>query len=101
MRVTGRLALLLATGLCIIPTITAQDLRTRVVVEQVAKNSEAETAGLQAKDILLKWNRADASGEIKSPFDLSEIETEQAPRGDVTLEGLRGTEVRTWTLGPN
>ena len=71
-----------------------------VVIEAVKKNSEAEKAGLQEGDILLHWARGAAQGEIESPFDLSWIEIEQAPRGPVTIEGLRGTDKKVWTLGP-
>jgi len=70
-------------------------------VESVAKNSESEKAGLTEGDVILSWTRDDVKGEIQSPFDLSEIEMEQAPRGAVTLEGLRGTEKRNWMLGPD
>jgi CHAT domain-containing protein/Tfp pilus assembly protein PilF len=72
-----------------------------IVVEEVGKFSEAAKAGLQEGDVLLAWSRADAKGEIESPFDLSAAETEQAPRGVVTLEGLRGTKRQTWILGPD
>lgn len=71
-----------------------------VVVEKVIPNSEAEKAGIRAGDILSNWSRADARGQIESPFDLAQIEIEQAPRGKVTLEGLWGTERRSWTIGP-
>ena len=78
----------------------AQELKQGVVVAKVAKNSKGEKAGLKEGDLLLRWVRNDAQGEIESPFDLSQIETEQAPRGNVTIDGLRGTEKQTWTLGP-
>jgi CHAT domain-containing protein/tetratricopeptide (TPR) repeat protein len=72
-----------------------------VVIEKITKNSEAEKAGLQAGDILSSWTRGDAKGQIETPFDLAETEIEQSPRGNVTLEGLRGTEQHSWTLGPD
>ncbi|HTD24466.1 MAG TPA: tetratricopeptide repeat protein [Terriglobales bacterium] len=75
------------------------ELGKGVVIEQVKKNLEADKAGVQESDILLKWSRSDTQGEIKSPFDLMQIEIEQAPRGVVTLEGLRGTEKKVWMLG--
>ena len=81
-------------------TKASAELRKGVVVDTVKKNLEAYKAGLQNGDILLSWTRADAKGEIASPFDVSEIEAEQAPRGTVTLEGLRGTTKRTWVLEP-
>jgi CHAT domain-containing protein/tetratricopeptide (TPR) repeat protein len=76
-------------------------LKPGVVVEAVLKNSEAQKAGLQPGDVLLGWNRGAAQGEIESPFDVSLAEIEQAPRGNVTLEGLRGTEKRAWSIGPD
>jgi hypothetical protein len=72
-----------------------------VVVEIVAKNSEAEKAGLAKEDIILTWSRDDAKGKIESPFDLSGIETEQEPRGRVTLVGIRGGTKQTWVMGPD
>src|SRR5579859_5096410 len=79
----------------------AQELKQGVVVEKVARNSEAEKTGLKEGNLLLHWARGDAQGEIQSPFDLSQIETEQAPRGNVTIDGVRGTEKQTWILGPS
>ena len=76
------------------------ELGRGVVIETVKKNSEAEKAGLQEGDILLRSARGAAQGEIESPFDLSWIEIEQAPRGAVTIEGLRGADKKVWTLGP-
>ncbi len=76
-------------------------LKSGTVVEKVAKHSEAEKAGIQEEDILLRWRRGDAKGEIQSPFDLTAIEIEQAPLGTVVLEGLRGTESKSWPLGSN
>jgi len=71
-----------------------------VVVEKVTHNGEAETAGLQEGDILLSWSRGDSKGEIQSPFDIMDVETEQGGLGGVRLEGRRGTERQTWSLGP-
>jgi hypothetical protein len=75
-------------------------LKPGIVVEGIEKNSEGDRAGLRAGDLLLSWSRGDAKGEIQSPFDLSDIEIEQAPRGTVTLEGYSGTDKRLWLLGP-
>ena len=75
------------------------ELRKGMVVDAVKKNLEGDRAGLQPGDILLNWVRGDARGEVKSPFDLSQVEIEQAPRGAVTLQGLRGSEGRVWVLG--
>jgi CHAT domain-containing protein/Tfp pilus assembly protein PilF len=79
----------------------SEELKPGIVVERVEKNSESEKAGLKQGDLLLSWSRGDVKGEIQSPFDLSDIEIEQAPRGNVILEGFRDTEKRTWTLGPD
>lgn len=78
-----------------------EELRSGVVVEKVAKNSEAERAGIREGDVIQGWSRSEASGEIQSPFDLSITETEQAPRGVVKLEGQRGAEKQNWSLGPD
>lgn len=80
--------------------VTAE-LGNGVVAEAVKKDSVAARAGIQEGDILLRWTRSDARGEIESPFDLSWIEIEQAPRGAVTIEGLRATETRVWELSPS
>lgn len=79
----------------------AAEFQPGSVVESVAKNSEGEKAGLIAGDVILSWTRGDAKGEIKSPFDLSEIEAEQEPRGRVTLEGTRGGAKQAWAAGPD
>src|SRR5215471_18679532 len=97
---TIRSVLLFASCMMLAKYGSAQ-VRAGVVVEDAAKNSEAEKAGIQQGDILLRWSRGDAKGEIQSPFDLSMIEIEQAPRGNVTLEGFRDAEKRLWTLGPD
>jgi|SRR5579859_1763614 len=95
------LAIALATVFRANVSARAEELNPGAVVEKIAKNSQAEKTGIQEGDLLLHWVRGDAKGEIESPFDLSQVETEQAPRGAVTLEGLRGTEKQSWTLGPS
>jgi CHAT domain-containing protein/Tfp pilus assembly protein PilF len=79
--------------------VTPGDVGQGVVVDSVKKSSEGEKAGLQPGDILLHWTRDAAKGEIASPFDLSWVEIEQAPRGSVSVEGFRGAEKRVWSLG--
>jgi CHAT domain-containing protein/Tfp pilus assembly protein PilF len=74
--------------------------RSGLVVENVAPKSAAGKAGIQVADVLLRWSRGDSAGQIESPFDISQIEIEQAPRGIVTLEGSRGSVKQVWTLGP-
>jgi CHAT domain-containing protein/Tfp pilus assembly protein PilF len=81
-------------------SLLAQELKPGLVVESVADSLEAEKAGLKEGDVLLRWSRGDARGEIESPFDVSLTEFEQAQRATVTLEGLRGAEEKVWTLGP-
>src|SRR6267142_152534 len=71
-----------------------------VVVEKFFQGYEADQAGLREGDVLLTWSRGDTSGELESPFDFMRIDTEQGARGGVVLHGLRGTETRTWSLGP-
>jgi CHAT domain-containing protein/Tfp pilus assembly protein PilF len=70
-----------------------------VVVESIIKNSEADNAGLQAGDILLSWERGGKKAEIESPFDLLYIRLEEASRGPVNLQGLRGSQRRSWLIG--
>jgi CHAT domain-containing protein/Tfp pilus assembly protein PilF len=69
------------------------------VVESVKNGSSSQQGGLQAGDLLLRWTRGEAKGEFESPFDLSWVEIEQAPRGTVTVQGFRGTSQQIWTLG--
>src|SRR5260370_17496300 len=78
----------------------SMDHNPGAVVEKITENSSAEKAGVQAGDLLLPWVRGIAKCEIPSPFDFSQIEIEQAPRGTIALEGLRGTEKHTWVLTP-
>ncbi len=81
MRCGRRLRLVLLLTVYIVTTgRTWAQVEPGITVESVAKYFEAEKAGLQAGDVLLSWSRGDAKGEIKSPFDLSAIEIEQAPR---------------------
>jgi C-terminal processing protease CtpA/Prc len=69
-----------------------------VVVSKVAKNSDAEKAGLQEGDLILTWAREASTGPVDSPFVLLWTEIDQSPRGPVTLEGQRAGEKRSWTL---
>jgi CHAT domain-containing protein/Tfp pilus assembly protein PilF len=102
--------LLLASGGVGRGTAASQDqLRVHgVVVEEVAKGSAGENAGIQSDDVLLSWVRAatppanpeEARGEINSPFDLIEIEVEQASRGETTVIGNRGGASLSVTVRP-
>lgn len=76
-----------------------QGPRVGVFVEAVTPNAAAQRAGLREGDLLEKWERGTAHGQIESPFDLVEIAVEQAPLGTVTLEGQRGGQEQRWTLG--
>jgi CHAT domain-containing protein/Tfp pilus assembly protein PilF len=75
----------------------SDNLNPGVLVEKVAKSSEAADAGLAAGDIILRWSRDDNSGTIDSPLDLSKVELEQVPLGKVTLAGKSGNKDKTWT----
>jgi CHAT domain-containing protein/Tfp pilus assembly protein PilF len=78
---------------------SATALKPGIVIEKIAKYSEAEKAGLAEGDIILRWSRSDAKGQIQSPFDLITVEMEQAPLGAVALEGIRGSENKVWSVG--
>jgi CHAT domain-containing protein/tetratricopeptide (TPR) repeat protein len=75
-------------------------LEPGVVIEAVTNGGEAAKGGLEPGDVVLRWSRGDAEGDVESPSDIPLVEIEQAPRGAVTLQGLRGSEARSWTLGP-
>jgi CHAT domain-containing protein/tetratricopeptide (TPR) repeat protein len=68
-----------------------------VVVETVAPGSSGARAGITPGDILLRWStpasssgtRRRSAAAIRSPFDLDEVEGEQAQRGALTLHGTR------------
>jgi CHAT domain-containing protein/Tfp pilus assembly protein PilF len=79
----------------------AEEPKKAVIVEQIQKNFEAERAGIREGDVILRWSRGDARGEIESPFDLLSLEIEQEPKGRVALEGFRGAQEMVWELGPN
>jgi tetratricopeptide (TPR) repeat protein len=67
------------------------------VLEAPTPGSPAEE-GIQPGDVLLAWIRGDASGVLRWPSGLVEVETEQAPRGTVVLRGRRGDRPRTWRM---
>jgi CHAT domain-containing protein/tetratricopeptide (TPR) repeat protein len=68
-----------------------------VVVESVVTGFAAQEAGLRPGDVVVGWERAasppanpqPAGGDVRSPFDLAQVEREQAPRGELTLLGER------------
>jgi CHAT domain-containing protein/tetratricopeptide (TPR) repeat protein len=87
-RVLGWLPLLAGAGLAF----------GEVVVESASPGFAAHEAGLRAGDVVERWERAaappanpePAEGGLASPFDVEDVEREQAPRGPVTLHGRRG-----------
>jgi len=83
---------------CISPDVPGEP-REGVVVEKVAPASAAESAGIRPGDLLLTWSRGEGNGgPIRSPFDLGRLKIEQAPRGELTLRGLREGQGREWRL---
>lgn len=67
-------------------------------MDEVHEGFGGHQAGLERGDVLLEWTRAasppanpsPARGQLRSQFDLVEVELEQAPRGELTLVGARG-----------
>jgi CHAT domain-containing protein len=67
-----------------------------IVVEKVVPGHEAAKAGIQPGDVLVSWereanppaNRAPASGLFRSPFDVLEVQIDQAPRARTVTLGL-------------
>src|ERR1041385_8240341 len=74
-------------------------LREGLVVESVSKNSLAQRLGVHPVDLLLGWERAGATGEFESPFDLAYVFLEQAPRGPLAISAVRGHEHLKWMFG--
>ncbi|MEM7587250.1 MAG: CHAT domain-containing protein [Acidobacteriota bacterium] len=82
------------------PSSSHRALPPGIVVERVGEGFAAHRAGLKPGDVLLRWHRAasppanpePAHGELDSPFDLAEVELEQAPRGPLTVSGTRDGE---------
>jgi CHAT domain-containing protein/tetratricopeptide (TPR) repeat protein len=74
-----------------------------VVVEEVAEGGAAAKAGLRGGDRVLAWEVQGAAGRrgsFSEPFEVAEVEVEQAPRGRVVLHGQREGQPRSWTLAP-
>jgi CHAT domain-containing protein/Tfp pilus assembly protein PilF len=79
--------------------VASEVLKPGIVIEKFEDQfSAAKKAGMQEGDVLLRWSRDEAKGELESPFDLSLVVTEQLARGPVRFEGFRGTEERSWTV---
>ena len=67
-----------------------------IVVEKVVPGHEAAKAGVQPGDVLVSWTReanppanpAPASGVFRSPFDVLEVQINEAPRAKTLTLGL-------------
>jgi CHAT domain-containing protein len=77
-----------------------------LIVESVAKPPTGEAPAVQPGDVLVSWMRAasppanpqEAHGLLSGPFDLAHVETEQSPRGLVTLSLVRHGEALSLAL---
>src|SRR5947199_214735 len=76
----------------------AVQLQSGVVVEKVWEASDAGRAGIRPSDILLSWRRDSTGGSINSPYDVFWLAMEQAPRGELALQGLREGSPCTWHI---
>src|ERR1700687_5314374 len=87
-----------------LPARAANAAATGIPLEEVKHGSLGDKAGLQAGDLLLAWRlpamppNARAEGRFCSPFDVYEVEREQAPRGVITLTGRRGDAPMHWII---
>ena len=71
------------------------------VIEEVDKGWAADRAGIRAGDLIVTWSRGgEIGGPVRSPFDLHQLQVEQAPHGIVTLQGMREDRNMEWTLSP-
>jgi CHAT domain-containing protein len=62
-----------------------------VVVDGVALGGMGKRAGVREGDVFLAWRRAPGSGgEVRDPWTLARVETEESPLGTIRLEGQRG-----------
>ena len=113
---------LLAVGLAVALLVVHQGLETGlraqaviapdqaasagVIVEAVEPSSSGAAAGIKPGDVLVSWSRSAPSdaaterGPLRSPFDLTETEVEQAPRGAVTLTGIRDRQALAVVMAP-
>ncbi len=78
-----------------------------VVIETVTPEAAGFRAGLRTGDRLFSWCRTAggetecvARGDLRAPFDWWDVEIEEAQRGGVVVEGVRGEEKRRWSLLP-
>ncbi len=91
---------LLSTSSAALAAVTvSKEPEQGTVVEEVTSGSSGEKAGVRPGDLIQSWSREGEKGEaIGSPFDLRQIEIEQAPRGAVTLLGIREGQSQEWKL---
>jgi CHAT domain-containing protein/Tfp pilus assembly protein PilF len=86
----------------IIHSIDIDGLQPGLVVESVAKNGQAEIAGMHEGDVLLSWVGTDTKKAFHSPFEIPYVELDQGSRGVVRIEGSRNGTRRVWLLtSPN
>ncbi len=88
--------------------LPAADSSRGVLLDMVLPDGAGHRAGLEVADVLVGWRREAnppaypqvVEGDLRSPFDLLDVETEQAPRGIVVLWGLRQGEVFAVRMPP-
>jgi tetratricopeptide (TPR) repeat protein len=93
--------LLLAAG-----PVRASEPGSGLVVEGVAPDTAAALSGFKPGDLLLTWTfrprdpieGRPQTGTLDTPFDLSDLFIEMAPRGELILEGSRQGRALSWTL---
>src|SRR5687767_10672105 len=66
-----------------------------ILIESIPKRSSLAAADLQPADVVLQAG----SRKLRTPLDLSTVETEEAPLGPVRLKVRRGTATR-WAVAP-
>jgi len=73
--------------------------RPGVVLDRFDNDSSgAKKAGILPGDVLLRWSRGSAGGELNSPFEMEMVDVHEGSRGLMTFAGLRGTEKMIWTM---
>jgi CHAT domain-containing protein/Tfp pilus assembly protein PilF len=74
------------------------DLKEGLVVAEVTRNAEADQIGLRIGDILIGWRQGARHGNFKSPFDISELFLDQAPRDPIIVRGWRKQRRQNWVF---
>jgi len=88
---------------CSGPMDSSEPVFLGVEVTGVKTGSSAQRAGLKVGDVLFKWRfgtEPAGEGNLQSPFQLRELEIEQAARGPLVLRGSRNNQARDWQLLP-